>query len=192
MKKDQKVVLSAAALTLGLVMLSILLIAKRDTNKDALPRVVPKADRNDGFRVNVPENAHDRISAEANANEARLAEQAKRKKEKQEWLQSVGMPDETVARVDVELNAISGTLGAYYTTFRKWPEGDNREVAKALLPTGGERGFLNWPKSGLSADGELLDPWKTPYYIQITGDKIEIRSAGPNRLLWDEDDKVVK
>jgi hypothetical protein len=39
--------------------------------------------------------------------------------------------------------------------------------------------------------GELLDVWRTPYQIELTGQtNFVIRSAGPNRHFGDEDDIV--
>lgn len=37
--------------------------------------------------------------------------------------------------------------------------------------------------------GELTDRWGTPYFFHpVSGKLIEIRSAGPDRLMWTEDD----
>lgn len=37
--------------------------------------------------------------------------------------------------------------------------------------------------------GELVDRWETPLYLHaIAHDRIDIRSAGPDRTLWTEDD----
>lgn len=70
------------------------------------------------------------------------------------------------------------------------PVGTNAEIMKALTgdnPKGAKFG----PPEGqqLNAGGELIDRWGTPYFFhQLTSDRMEIRSAGPDRILWNEDD----
>lgn len=70
------------------------------------------------------------------------------------------------------------------------PVGTNAEIMKALTgdnPKGAKLG----PPDGqqLNSNGELIDRWGTPYFFhQLTGDQMEIRSAGPDRILWNEDD----
>ncbi|MDQ3620967.1 MAG: hypothetical protein M3463_00535 [Verrucomicrobiota bacterium] len=104
---------------------------------------------------------------------------------------------DTADTVTGDLTAISAGLTEYFRTFNKWPVGGNREVTSALLRDEEKKqGFIGWSKSSLNSDGELLDPWGTPYYIEIggeniKGEEIKIRSAGPNRLFWDGDDRVL-
>ena len=54
--------------------------------------------------------------------------------------------------------------------------------------------FLN-ADDGLrvNADGELVDPWGTPYFFhQLSGTEMEIHSAGPDKKMWTDDDLVAK
>jgi len=45
----------------------------------------------------------------------------------------------------------------------------------------------------MNARGELIDPWGTPYFFhQLSGTEMEIRSAGPDRIMWTADDLVIK
>ena len=40
--------------------------------------------------------------------------------------------------------------------------------------------------------GELCDRWGRPFFFhQLSGTKMEIRSAGPARQLWTDDDVVL-
>lgn len=129
----------------------------------------------------------------ADANQKKLDEEAKRETEYKKWLKANHMENEGVKPFDSETRGIAGGLQQYYETFQSYPEGGNREIAKALFGDNPRKlRILNWPERRLSADGEFLDPWGTPYQIQVTREKIEIRSAGPNRLLWDADDQVAK
>jgi hypothetical protein len=73
-----------------------------------------------------------------------------------------------------------------------YPQGQNSDVAKALL---GENDFkvrfIEWPRTWLASDGTLLDGWGVPLYVDVQKTTVKLRSAGPNRTLWDEDDVVI-
>jgi hypothetical protein len=73
------------------------------------------------------------------------------------------------------------------------PVGENAEITAALK--GRNRiGFAFIPPDcpALNARGELCDRWGTPYFFhQLSGEKMEIRSAGPDRVLWTADDQVL-
>ncbi len=73
------------------------------------------------------------------------------------------------------------------------PVGENAEITAAL--TGRNRlGFAFVPKGhpAINAKGELCDRWGTPFFFhQISGEEMEIRSAGPDRKLWTDDDEVL-
>ena len=108
-------------------------------------------------------------------------------------MKSIGMENEGTKPVDAELRAIAGTLTQYYQAYKEYPQGNAKEVAAALLgQVPGRKAFLEWNQRRIDPNGELLDPWGTPYFIQINGEKIELRSAGPDRLLWNADDQVLK
>ena len=114
-------------------------------------------------------------------------------KQKKEWMKSIGMENEGTKPVDAELRAIAGTLAQYYQAYREYPQGDGKEVAASLLGrVPGRKAFLEWNKKRISPNGEFLDPWGIPYFIKVSGEKIELRSAGPNHIFWDADDQVVK
>jgi hypothetical protein len=51
------------------------------------------------------------------------------------------------------------------------------------------------PDSGLRINekGELVDAWGTPFFFhQLSGSEMEIRSAGPDKVMWTDDDLVTK
>jgi hypothetical protein len=61
--------------------------------------------------------------------------------------------------------------------------GDNLKQVRVELP----------PTSKISEAGELTDQWSTPYFFhQLSARQMEIRSAGPDRKMWTEDDLEVK
>ena len=49
------------------------------------------------------------------------------------------------------------------------------------------------PGITLNANGELVDQWNTPYFFhQLSKDVMEIRSAGPDKVMWTADDVVAR
>jgi hypothetical protein len=86
------------------------------------------------------------------------------------------------------------TLELLFTEFRKNhggnPVGENEEITAVLL--GGNTKHLSYlPASGtfLDGSGKLIDRWGTPYFFHsLTASRTEIRSAGPDRVLWTSDD----
>jgi len=70
------------------------------------------------------------------------------------------------------------------------PVGNNAEIVKALLGRNPKKITLELPQGHrLNDDGELLDPWGTPYFFhQLSSKEMEIRCAGPDQIMWNEDD----
>lgn len=70
------------------------------------------------------------------------------------------------------------------------PLGANEEIAAALMGKNSSKlVFLKSPSPALNASGQLIDRWGTPLYFHAESkDRIDIRSAGPDRQLWTEDD----
>jgi len=72
------------------------------------------------------------------------------------------------------------------------PVGDNAEITAVL--TGKNRlgfAFIRPDHPAVSRRGELCDRWGTPFYFhQISGYVMQVRSAGPDRHQWTEDDIV--
>jgi hypothetical protein len=45
----------------------------------------------------------------------------------------------------------------------------------------------------INEKGELVDPWGVPFFLhQLAAREMEIRSAGPDRAMWTDDDLVIK
>jgi len=100
-----------------------------------------------------------------------------------------GLPPETV------LENARSVFRQYASRFGGNPVGNNREITAAL--SGGNPRQIQFlkPVDGLriSPGGEMIDPWGTAYFFhQLSGAEMEIRSAGPDRRMWTEDDLVVK
>ena len=85
-------------------------------------------------------------------------------------------------------------INEYGTLFGGNPVGNNAEITAALK--GGNPRQINLidgkPGLRLNDQGELIDPWGTPYFFhQLSGNDTEIRSAGPDKTMWTDDDLVV-
>jgi len=70
------------------------------------------------------------------------------------------------------------------------PMSDNADWATALLGKNpAQERFLPGQHRVLNADGLLVDRWETPLFFHpLSKGRYEIRSAGPDRKMWTEDD----
>lgn len=72
------------------------------------------------------------------------------------------------------------------------PLSSNREITRSLT---GQNVlgviFLPPDHPAISTDGELLDPWETPYFFHaLAADSWEVVSAGPDRIRFNDDDVI--
>lgn len=74
------------------------------------------------------------------------------------------------------------------------PIGTNAEITRSLLGDNLKQVKIPLPLgSQLNDKGELSDRWGTPYFFhQLSHDHMEIRSAGPDRVMWTSDDLELK
>jgi hypothetical protein len=86
------------------------------------------------------------------------------------------------------------TVLQYASTFGENPVGTNPEITGALEGDNPKHiNFLKQDGNRVNAKGELVDPWGTPYFFhQISGHEMEIRSAGPDRMMYSGDDLVTR
>ena len=107
------------------------------------------------------------------------------------------------SRLADELNAATGNIRAdlkiINELFETWqtnfphggnPVGENTEITAALSGDNRLRfAFLPRGHRAVNARGELCDRWGTPFrFHQISGQQMEIRSAGPDRKFLTDDD----
>jgi hypothetical protein len=93
---------------------------------------------------------------------------------------------------DPEMIGIKETLRSYRNAFGENPVGTNAEITRAL--TGGN------PRQAKFADnevkikaGQIVDRWDHPYFFhQLSRTEMEIRSAGPDGVMWTKDDEVLR
>ena len=72
--------------------------------------------------------------------------------------------------------------------------GNNPEITSALGGDNPKRvDFLKDDGNRVNSRGELVDVWGTPYFFHaLSGVEMEIRSAGPDRIMYTADDVVRK
>lgn len=83
-------------------------------------------------------------------------------------------------------------IGQFTTTLRlseRPPLGDNADLAAALTGSNRRRLVVIPPGHPALRDGLLLDRWGTPFHLHArSADVIDVRSAGPDRVLFTTDD----
>ncbi len=91
-----------------------------------------------------------------------------------------------------EAEAIALNIRQYLLRFGGNPVGTNAEIVAEL--NGGNPAnarYLPAELLRLNAEGELIDEWGTPYFFHAESrDKMEVRSAGPDKQLFTSDDYV--
>jgi len=85
-------------------------------------------------------------------------------------------------------------LRDFRTLFGENPVGTNAEIMKNVMG-GNAKGANLGPPPGMrvNENGELLDQWGTPVFFHaLSRTQMEIRSAGPDGMMWNGDDVVLK
>ncbi len=99
-----------------------------------------------------------------------------------------------VSTIQRELDILNQVFEAWRSNFPREgnPVGENRDITRALAGENRIRFALIPPKHpAINASGELCDRWGTPFrFHQISGEEMEIRSAGPDRRFATEDDAL--
>jgi hypothetical protein len=83
----------------------------------------------------------------------------------------------------------------YGSTFGGNPVGTNPEITAALNGQNPKQIKFIDAEAGLRVNGkgELVDSWGTPFFFhQLSATDMEVRSAGPDRIMWTADDLVIK
>jgi hypothetical protein len=96
--------------------------------------------------------------------------------------------------VHSDLRLVNEIFNAYRgATHSENPVGENSEITAVL--TGRNRlgyPFVPADHPAINSRGELCDRWGDAYFFhQLSGQRMEIRSAGPDHRLWTADDEVL-
>lgn len=92
-----------------------------------------------------------------------------------------------------EPQVVHDVLEAFRRALGGFPAGEgNRQILNALRGANAQKlPFVPADHARLSASGELLDAWGTPFFFHaISRDLMEVRSAGADRELYTADDVV--
>lgn len=94
----------------------------------------------------------------------------------------------------IEVDKVNLMIRDYRSTFGQNPVGTNAEIMAAIMGKNPTHANLGPPEGmQLNEKGELIDRWGTPYFFhQISRDHMEIRSAGPDKILLTDDDPVIR
>lgn len=92
----------------------------------------------------------------------------------------------------IEVDKVTLMLRDYRTRMGSNPVGTNAEIMKAVMGDNPKGARLGPPEGqALNGNSELIDRWGTPYFFhQLSATSMEIRSAGPDREMYTEDDLV--
>jgi hypothetical protein len=83
----------------------------------------------------------------------------------------------------------------YNSAFGENPVGTNPEITAALMGKNPKQINFITSESGLrvNENGEMVDAYGTPFFFhQLSGQEMEIRSAGEDRKMWTFDDQVTR
>lgn len=94
----------------------------------------------------------------------------------------------------IELENVAFLLRDYRLALSQLPTGTNAEITAALQGNNLRQLRLPLPDNAhINAQGELCDSWKTPYFFHsISSSHVEIRSAGPDKIMGNADDLSTK
>lgn len=91
-----------------------------------------------------------------------------------------------------DLRLVSEIIGTFQTNFLRTgnPTGTNAEITAALAGKNPLRlALVPADHPAINQEGELVDRWGTPFFFHAeSATRMEIRSAGPDRKMWTEDD----
>lgn len=97
--------------------------------------------------------------------------------------------------IETDLRIVLGVIEAFRLNFPREgnPIGSNAEITAALQGRN-SAGVALLPRGhpAVNAAGELCDRWGTPFFFHAeSARRMEVRSAGPDRRLWTDDDVVL-
>jgi hypothetical protein len=97
-----------------------------------------------------------------------------------------------IAKCQVEAANLVAAINSYEAECGKTLESSNAAILQALRGQNSKKlVFLDIDIRLLDENWSMVDPWRTPYLIQINStNRASIRSAGPNKQFGDADDVI--
>jgi len=102
--------------------------------------------------------------------------------------------DADLIALENDLQHVQMMVRDYRTAVGENPFGTNAEIMQSVLGDNLKQAKIGAPEGqNLNEKGELVDRWGTPYFFhQVSKTEMEIRSAGPDRVMWNGDDRELK
>lgn len=102
-------------------------------------------------------------------------------------------PEAAQPEAYAKLDELHLMLRDFRGAFGENPEGTNAEITAALRGANKKQLQMFRPGFEVNDKGEMVDQWGTPYFFhQQSAKEMEIRSAGPDQRLWNEDDITIR
>ncbi len=94
----------------------------------------------------------------------------------------------------LEADKVSLMIRDYRTIAGENPVGTNAEIMAAIMGGNPKQAKLGPPEGmSLNQQGELIDRWGMPYFFhQLSKTHMEIRSAGPDKIMGTDDDVLIR
>ncbi len=96
--------------------------------------------------------------------------------------------------IRADLRVVSDIIETFRTNFQKDgnPVGTNAEITAVLVGQNKLRlSLIPADHPAINKSGELCDRWGTPFFFHAeSANRMEIRSAGPDKKMWSPDDEV--
>jgi hypothetical protein len=99
--------------------------------------------------------------------------------------------DADFAAVENDLEHVRMMVREFRDVVGENPVGTNAEIMTEVMGDNLKQAKIAAPEGhSLNGKGELVDRWGTPYFFhQVSKTQMEIRSAGPDRVMWTADDR---
>ena len=98
------------------------------------------------------------------------------------------------SNIHADLRVVSNLLETFRSNFLQTgnPVGNNADITVVLTGRNRLRLSLVPPDHpAINQNGELCDRWGTPFFFHAeSATRMEIRSAGPDRKMWNDDDVI--
>lgn len=92
---------------------------------------------------------------------------------------------------DPQTLVVKQMLRDYRAALGENPVGTNSEITNALLGANSRKARFIAAEAKLNSSHQLVDRWNHPYFFhQLSRARMEIRSAGPDGVLWTSDDEL--
>ena len=90
--------------------------------------------------------------------------------------------------------AVEQLFADYRYAYKENPVGsENAEITQQLLGKNPKRIVFIDPRCAALRGNQLVDQWGSPFFFHaVSGQQMQVRSAGPDRQLWTADDVLVE